>query len=81
MKNTSERLVMIETTIVGMRSDIDEVKTDIKDIKTAVQLSSDYGKRIENLEKQLGRRWISNTGSAIAGSVLTYLVLHFLNTR
>jgi hypothetical protein len=38
---------------------------------------SDVDKKVDNLNK---KRWLQNTLSAIFGSILTFLLLYFLNT-
>lgn len=88
-KPEAERIVTLEVQMSNLEKKVDAGFTDISkkidklsnDIvaRNAVVDSrfvdrDDYEKRITNIERELNKRWVNNTLSAILGAVITGLI-------
>lgn len=80
----NERLAVLETNVTNIATDMRDMKADIREIKDAVVNIpvTDHEKRIANLEKAVRdarkRNWIQMSLSAVFGSIMTFLVIFFL---
>lgn len=87
-KPDGERLVRLETHMQEQDRSLDEIKSDIKDIKVMIQKQDGYESRISALEKKVEAannpllKWVGWLVSGGVGAVFTFLVINFLqNSR
>ena len=72
------KLAKLEQKVTDQSLKIDEIYTDVKTIKTCIS-DGNFDKRLIGLEnKHNFWQWLSPTLGAIAGSVMTFLILSFL---
>ena len=93
IKPDGERIQSLEDKFVNIQANITEIKTDIKEIRVMVQNKlTDHitmFDRIITIEKEIIQiknqsnlwKFLSPTFAAIAGSLLTFLIIEFLRSR
>lgn len=88
IKPDGERISVVETKMDDLTNKLNEVGQDVKEIKgtlntaLAKELADHvhFEDRLQRLESVAGFwRWLSPTLAAIVGSLLTFLIIHFLN--
>ena len=81
-KPTNERLAMLEQKVDDLALIVNEIKGDVKEIKTGMTSIVDFDKRLKRLEYSSNFwKWFSPSLAAITGSILTFLLIEFLKTR
>ena len=85
-KRDGERIVILETKMDELTKRMVEIGTDVKEIKDKVSNElidhRQFEDRLFNLERgALFWRWVVPTMSAIAGSIMTYLIIEYFRTH
>lgn len=76
----TEKIAVLEAQMDNIQKNIAEIRSDVKEIKNSLLPVSDHEKRISILEKRENlAKWLNPTISAILSSVMTYLVIHYIN--
>ena len=76
-----ERLAKLEQKVTDLDKKVTDIASDVKEVKDMISKWSSLDDRIKRLELTASKVWIQNTASAIMGSVLTFLIISFLNSR
>lgn len=75
-----ERLSVLETRMTDLTDDIKDIKTTVNTINTTLQSVLPLQDRVSKLEAQSNLwRFLSPTFAAVLGSLLTFLIISFLN--
>ena len=82
VKPTNERMAVLEQKVTDLALTVNEIKGDVKEIKAGMTSIIDFDKRLKRLEYSSNMwKWASPSLAAIAGSILTFLLIEFLKTR
>lgn len=78
-KPEGERIAVLEQIAMDTGKALDEIKSSIKEVKTILETQASYETRLKKLEQTSNLwRWLSPTLSAVVGSVLTFLIINYL---
>lgn len=74
-----ERISRMEQKVTDLALIVNEIKSDVKEIKAGMTSIIDFDKRLKRLEYSSNFwKWVSPTLAAIAGSILTFLLIEYL---
>ena len=80
--NMGERMSRMEQKVTDLALTVNEIKGDVKEIKAGMTSIIDFDKRLKRLEYSSNLwKWFSPVLAAVAGSILTFLLLEFLKNR
>lgn len=80
IKKDGERLAQLEQKVTDLALVVGEIKSDVKEIKAGMTTIVDFDKRLKRLEYSSNLwKWASPTLAAVTGSILTFLIINFLN--
>ncbi len=80
-----ERIVTLEVKMIDFEKKLDSVSIKLDTLISMSQTQTTFDERIRRIEEVLKadstRRWMFYTLSAVAGSILTYLIVFFLQNK
>jgi len=78
-KQDGERLAQLEQKVTDLALTVNEIKGDVKEIKSGMTSIIDFDKRLKRLEYSSNMwKWANPSLAAVAGSILTFLIIEFL---
>ncbi|MDQ5931257.1 MAG: hypothetical protein QG674_423 [Patescibacteria group bacterium] len=85
-RTENERMAILETTVKNLDDKVTDIQTDIKSILQTLNKQPSLEAKIISLEQKIdkyekqGNLWkfLSPTFAAIAGSILTFLIINYL---
>lgn len=85
-KPDGERIVALEVQLIDLGKKVDSIGVDVKEIKDKVSTEladhRQFEDRLNRLEQgAIFWRWVVPTISAIAGSIMTFLIIEYFKTH
>ncbi len=82
-KPDGERISIVETKLEDLKTKVDGVAIDVKDIKVFMQsnyvVKTDFEARIKKIEEASNLwKWLSPSLAAILASLMTFLIIQYL---
>lgn len=84
MKPDGERIATMEQKMTDLNEKVDDIATDVKEIKEMLYRRyvprKEYEEEISKLQRSGNFwKWVSPSLAAILGSILTFLLISFIN--
>lgn len=87
VKTEVERLAILETHMTDQDQKLNDIQSDIREIKISLNIQADLKHEISDLKEELITlkkmawfwRWLSPTLAAAFGSVLTILIISYID--
>ena len=79
---TNERMAILEQKVTDLVLTVNEIKSDVKEIKAGMVSIIDFDKRLKRLEYSSNMwKWLSPSLAAVFGSILTFLIINYLGSK